>query len=66
MFFASDKAEPPHVHVKRDDCQVKLWLNPVNIVSSVGFVEHELNRIVGLTEEHKELLLEKWHEFFDD
>ena len=66
LFFASDFGEPPHVHVKRDDCQVKLWLTPVVIASSVGFAEHELSRIIGMTDEHRELLLEKWNEFFDN
>jgi hypothetical protein len=66
MFFASDKGEPPHVHVKRDDLQVKVWLDPVRVAYNAGFAEHELNRIIGLTERHREFLLRKWHEFFDD
>ncbi len=66
MFFGSDSGEPPHVHVKRDDGQVKLWLAPVSVASSEGFATHELNRIVGLTHEHRDFVLRKWHEFFDD
>ena len=66
MFYAGDKDEPPHVHVKRDDCQAKLWLDSIAVANNVGFVEHELNKIIGLTGRHREFLWRKWHEFFDD
>ena len=66
MFFGSDRGEPPHIHVKRDNCQVKLWLDSIRVANNVGFAEHELNKIIGLTKRHRDLLLRKWHEFFDD
>ena len=29
FFFASDKSEPSHIHVERDDNLAKFWLDPV-------------------------------------
>jgi hypothetical protein len=29
FFFASDRLEPPHIHVKRDKKLAKFWLAPV-------------------------------------
>ena len=34
---------------RRDDCQVKLWLDSISVANNAGFAEHELNRIIGLT-----------------
>ena len=33
FFFAGDRDEPPHIHVERDDCEAKFWLDPVRIGS---------------------------------
>ena len=64
MFFASDKDEPPHVHAKRDECQAKIWLDPLELGNNAGFAEHELNKVLDLTRRHRDFLLRKWHEFF--
>ncbi|MGF1601499.1 MAG: DUF4160 domain-containing protein [Thermosynechococcaceae cyanobacterium] len=65
IFFSSDRGEPAHIHVKRDRQLAKLWLNPVSLVKNRGFKDHELNDIACLVEEHKQLLLEAWHDYFD-
>ncbi len=57
--------EPPHIHVERDDKEVKFWLQPVRLQQNKGFSSKEINRIQSLVEENQEQLLEKWHDFFD-
>lgn len=64
FFYAGDGGEPPHVHVERDDCEAKFWLDPVRLERSRGFRRAEINRIRELIEEHRERLLEGWNEFF--
>jgi len=64
FFYAGDGGEPPHVHVERDDCEAKIWLDPVRLERSRGFRRQEINRIRELVEEHREQLLESWNEFF--
>jgi hypothetical protein len=64
FFYAGDAGEPPHVHVERDDCEAKFWLDPVRLERSRGFRRNEINRIRELVEEHQEQLLESWNEFF--
>jgi len=29
IFFSSDKDEPPHIHVTRERCIARFWLDPV-------------------------------------
>ena len=53
-----------HVHVERDDCTAKFWLEPIRLASSGGFSRSELNQIYNLLEEHQALLVRSWNEFF--
>ena len=36
FFFSSDRNEPTHVHVKRDDKLAKFWLAPVRMAYNFG------------------------------
>jgi hypothetical protein len=64
FFYAGDGGEPPHVHVERDDCEAKFWLDPVRLERSRGFRRQEINRIREMVEDHRERLLENWNDFF--
>jgi hypothetical protein len=64
FFYAGDGGEPPHVHVERDDCEAKFWLDPVRLERSHGFSRQEIRRVRDLIEEHQLQLLESWNEFF--
>lgn len=64
QFYSSDEHEPPHVHVKRDGNVAKIWLNTVEAEYYRGFGTPELNRIIRLTREHRDELLEMWNEHF--
>ena len=64
FFGALDYAEPPHIHVKRDNKVAKFWLDPVALQKTGRFSRSELNRIGRLVHEHQELFLESWYEFF--
>lgn len=63
-FYAGDRNEPPHVHVERNDCMAKLWLEPVRLAQSHGFSRKEIHRIQALAEENEQQLLEAWNEYF--
>lgn len=63
-FYASDRDEPPHVHVKADGKVAKFWIDPVAAVRLGKFRRHELNEIERILAEHREELLESWNAFF--
>lgn len=65
FFFSSEQGEPPHVHVEKDDCSAKIWLNPVILQYSSGFRPHEINVVLKLTQQHATKLEETWHEYFN-
>jgi hypothetical protein len=64
FFFASDRNEPPHVHVKRDAKLAKFWLSPVRQAYNYGFNATELNRIAAIVRENEAALLRAWHDYF--
>src|SRR5437867_12112692 len=64
-FYASDRHEPPHVHVERDEKVAKFWLRPVRLERSGGFSRREINRIQKLVEKNAEDLLRSWNEYFE-
>ena len=65
FFYAGDRDEPPHVHVERDDCEAKLWLDPVRLQWSHGFGASEVRNVEKLVVEHQQHLLDGWNEFFN-
>jgi hypothetical protein len=56
-FYSREGNEPPHIHVERDDCEAKFWLQPVSLASNHGFSAAELNRVAELVEDNCQKLL---------
>lgn len=65
FFYSADSAEPPHVHIERDLCEAKFWLDPVRLEHNQGFGRRELNRIRKLVRQNVNDLLRSWNEFFE-
>ena len=65
FFYSGDRGEPPHVHVERDNCEAKYWLDPVWLERSQGSARKETNEIREIIEENQQHLLDSWHDFFN-
>ncbi|MBN8439999.1 MAG: DUF4160 domain-containing protein [Candidatus Accumulibacter sp.] len=66
FFYASDRGEPEHIHVEREDSIARFWLDPVRLQSSGGLSRVEISRIEKLVEKHQSELMEAWNEHFRD
>ncbi len=66
FFYADDRTEPRHVHVQREARTAKFWLEPIECEWSSGFSRSELMDIYRLIAQRRELLLQKWHDFFGE
>jgi hypothetical protein len=66
FFYASDRNEPVHVHVERDDKIAKFWLGPVRLQSSGGLTRSEIARLQRLVIEREVELQEAWNAYFRD
>ncbi len=66
FFYADDKTEPRHMDVQREARTAKFWLEPIECERSSGFSRSELMDIYRLIAERRELLLQKWNDFFGE
>jgi hypothetical protein len=64
FFYSSDRNEPIHVHVEKEECSAKIWIEPVRLEKSSEFTRKDINRILEIINENLEYLVRKWHEFF--
>jgi hypothetical protein len=64
FFYGGDRPEPPHVHVRRDAAEAKIWLSPVTLAWASGYAPVELRRILALVQAHHEQLAEAWDAFY--
>jgi hypothetical protein len=63
-FFSHEPNEPPHMHIDRDGCSAKFWLNPVALARNTGFAARELREIQRIMLEQQSALTEAWHGYF--
>ena len=64
FFFSNEGNEPAHIHAEKAESYAKFWLEPVALARSIGYNARELYQLRELVEEHKNLFLEKWYEYF--
>ena len=65
LFYSADGDELRHIHVERDECTAKFWLDPIRLESSVGFSRTEIGRISQIIEGNIALLRQAWDGFFN-
>ena len=63
-FYSSDGNEPPHCHLIREQKVAKIWLDSLEPEYNHGYGSTELNRILRLTRQNQNFLLEVWYEYF--
>lgn len=64
FFYSSDRNEPMHIHIEREDMLAKFWLEPVRLQESGGFNRNEILKIQKIVSEHRNTLIEAWNEYF--
>jgi hypothetical protein len=63
FFFYSNEHRPIHVHVRHGDGEAVFNVeDSVELRESQGMKLSELSMAEKLAEEHRQLILEKWHE----
>ena len=65
FFYSSDKNEPIHVHIEREEMIAKFWVDPVRLQDNGGFNRSELLKIQKMVEENIIRIMEAWNEYFN-
>ena len=64
FFYSNESTEPPHVHIRAVNREVKIWLADLAIAVNAGFPTHEVSSILRELRPHREALLDAWNEHF--
>lgn len=64
FFYSNEGTEPPHIHVQRERCLAKFWLQQVGLAWVTGFRAVEMRKIERLVVSRQQEFLEAWHEYF--
>ena len=68
FFFYSNEGsprEPVHVHVDKDGCEAKFWIEPaVAVAYNDGFDAKTLRQLLDLVTRNKGRITRAWHEYF--
>ena len=62
-FYSDEGDKPAHIHVDTGDGECKFWLDPVVLAKSVNVSPTDVRKIERLVFEHRNFLMEKYHEF---
>lgn len=66
FFFYSNDHTPIHVHVRKGGGEAVFEVEGTVVLrESVGLKTKELSKAEDLAEQHIQLIIEKWHEYFD-
>ena len=64
-FYAADRDEPEHVHVRQERREAKYWLVPfLRLARNKGFRPHELTEIEKILNQNLSSILETWNAYF--
>lgn len=63
-FYSLDRHEPPHIHIRKDRKETKIWLERVAVARNRRCTDKELNELLDVVRSHQAGFLEKWDEHF--
>ena len=65
FLFISNDHEPIHIHISKVSSEAKFnIIATVKLIKNIGFKSTELKIIEAIIEEKKEIIIEKWQEYF--
>lgn len=65
FYFFSNDHEPIHVHVSSGDAEAKFRVEPnIELIENCGLKPREIRQALMAIEENKEVIAERWNEYF--
>lgn len=64
FFFWSNEHDPIHVHIAKGDSEAKYNVVTLELVANHGFKKNELKMIESIIEENKDIIIDRWNEYF--
>ncbi len=64
FFYSNENNEPPHVHVRKDGREVKIWLHDISLASNRHCTDKEINTILKKVKQEQDVIMEAWNAHF--
>lgn len=64
FFFYANDHEPMHVHVSNGSGEARYQVEPLQLIGNKGLKPRELKVAEMAIEENKEVIIDRWNEFF--
>lgn len=65
MFYSNDHA-PIHIHILKDGHEAKYNDDPVELVFNHSFKKHYILLIESVLEEDREIVIDRWKDYFKE
>jgi hypothetical protein len=62
---ASDRSEPPHIHVEGNGGHAKFWLHGSRLEETAEYNRRQLMHLARIVEAHGSEFEARWHDNFD-
>ena len=62
-FYSDESREPPHIHVRSPEGECKFWLEPIGFAENRGIPARHLRAIERLVFQHRQLFVQRFHEY---
>jgi len=63
FFYSNENSEPGHIHVERDDCVCKFWVDSVALADNIGFSAKQLREIDQIVKENQGLFKTAYNKY---
>jgi len=64
FFFYSNDHEPIHVHVQGGNGEARFRIDPIELAENKGLKNKDLKIAEIAIEENREVIIERWNEYF--
>ena len=65
FFYSNEGNEPPHIHISKNDCEMKVWLRTLVVDYSFGFKPSEERIILKIIRNNQKRFISEWVKFYE-
>lgn len=63
FFYSGEGNEPPHIHCRKQDGEIKIWLSPLAVAFAFGMNARDQREALRITKIQLAKFTEAWDEF---
>jgi hypothetical protein len=64
FFYSNERDEPPHIHIRAGDKEIKVWLHDLTLAANMGFAAHEVGDTIRHLRANRLKLMAAWNAYF--